>query len=470
MKKLNFKFSFRFIKNGFWERGRIPTPLGLFLVGVILLLSFFIKKKVVFFPRAGGKAAPQEVRITNVTDRSFTVSWRTNVNTTGAVKLVDGESERMVLDVREKEGRRVLGEIHYVLVEGLEADKEYFFWIYSGGKDYGQDKEGGKPFRVKTAKLFSGSPSEAKLAFGRVVDQEGKPAEGVIVYLTIPGIAPLSSLTSSQGNWVVPLAFAFNQSLTQPADYQEGEIKEEIVVEGGSRGRSRGFNYTAFNKPTGEIVLGEDFDFTQSPPPSSQEKKESRLDLPSSSLTPTKDFEVINPDEGETIYTSRPEIFGFGPSGGKVKITVESATRYEGEVEIGPDGEWRWLLPGDLSPGEHTLTVEFTDSEGKEKVVQRRFVVLAAEEGPAFTASPSGEEVSPTPTPTLTPTPTPTSTPTPTLTLTPTSTPTSSPAGRTTMPSTESGVPQTGLLTPGIISFTMGVIIIIASILWRQII
>jgi hypothetical protein len=156
-----------------------------------------------------------------------------------------------------------------------------------------------------------------------------------------------------------------------------------------------------------------------------------------------KEFKIINPNDGETISIPKPEIFGEGPRGAKVEITLESPVTYESEIEIDSNGEWQWAPPQNLTPGAHTLTVEYTDPDTGEMETFVRTFVLAAETGeggPAFSATPSGS----TATPTVSPTNTPTEIPVPTATAEPTSTtgPTTPP--RKSQPSTESGVQTLG--------------------------
>jgi len=444
---------------------RFPTLLGLFFLAVLFFLVYLVDKSQIISSRAGSDISPVAVRVTNVTDRSFTVSWTTSVLATGFVRLFDRGDEKIFADLRRETGGNILRwETHYVMIDNLKAETEYQFLINSGGKDF-RDEEKGAKFKVKTAKIFSGAPPEAKLAFGRVVDRQGLPVGGAIVYLDIPGVAPLSSLSSSLGNWMVPLAFAFDPGLAYPADYREGELVEEIVAEAGSLGNAKAVNYTANNKPVREIILGESLDFTNMPAEDQGKDNLSQGRL-NASLPEEREigFSIVNPEEGEGVYTLRPEVFGFGPENGQVEITLESPVKYTGDLKIGSDGKWRWSPPGDLELGEHKLTVRFTDANGREQTLIKNFTVLAAgEEGLAFTATASGASASPSasPTPTLALV----LTATPTMTLTPTPT---TDSVRTTMPSTDSGVPQTGRLTPLFILFTMGLTVVVGGIIFRK--
>jgi len=438
---------------------RIPTVLGIFLLTFLIIGLAFTRKKQIFLSRADQQVAPLDVRVTNITDNSFTVSWTTSKETSGLVKLLAEDGERIFPDLRDKTGELSRFSTHYVEVVGLESNRNYRFLIVSDGKNFSLSDN--SPYQVKTALSLSGELPRANLASGTVETADGQPAEGAIVYLMIEGISPLSSLVTSQGNWAISLAKAFSSDLTSLANYQEGKITEEIFVQGGISGTAIARVYTENDDPVPPIVLGKQYDFTQQgdqpeatpllQPTNSPSEENSRLSgLERENLSAERPFVILNPEEGEIINFPRPEIFGTGPKGAKVKIILESPTRYEAEIEIDESGDWRWNPPQDLTPGTHTLTVTYIDPQTKtEESFIRSFVLAASttDDTPSFTATPSGETT--TPTPTLTPTPIPTMTLTPSPTSTPTATPTL--PVRTSQPSTESGVPETGFWEPSIL-------------------
>lgn len=444
---------------------KIPTIVGVLSVLAIIGILTVIRRPTTFFSLAGKKITPQNVAATNITETSFVVSWITEKETTGMVRLLSPVEEKAISDYRDQPG--VIGEYdtHYIVVENLEPDTEYKFVIISDNNRFYH--QGDNPYSIKTAVMTSGLPPRANLASGRVVTQDDQPAKGAIVKVTIPNISPLSALVTSQGNWVISLTQAYNEDLQQRANYQEGEIVEEIIVLGGQMGEASAKVYSKNDDPVPEIKLGQDYDFTQqdeemlieqnTPAPTDTTK----FGVEDADVTEKKEFKIINPDDGDRINISRPEIFGEGPAGGKIEIILESPVKHETEIEIGPDGEWQWTPPQDLSPGSHTLTVNYTDPETKTTETFVRTFVLAAssdESGPDFSATPSGETVTPTNTPTSAPTSTPAGTPSPTAS------PTSTPPPRKTQPSTESGVPDAGFWGPTIILIGSGLIVFLGLI------
>mgnify|MGYP001144393427 CR=1 FL=1 len=421
---------------------RMPTILGAFLIVVLVVSLFLVKKEQIFRSGASGEAAPSEVQITNITDVSFTVSWATGKKTSGLVKLLGDREERVFLDCRDETGELNKFTNHYVEVVGLTSDKDYQFIIISGGKEFFLSSS--KPYQTRTARPISGELPKANLASGKVLSPSGEPAAGAIVYISIEGISPLSSLVTNQGNWAVSLAKALSSDLSTLANYQEGKIPEQIFVQGEEGERATAVIFTENDDPVPPIVLGQQYDFTQN-----FQGKAKLVITPAPAVASKlgtfektfvqKPFKISNPEDGEVINFSRPEIFGTGPSGAKIGIILESTVKYEANLEIDDSGEWRWTPAQDLAPGAHTMTVKYIDPQtGKEETFVRSFVLAAnaGSEELSFTATPSGETV----------TPTVATVPTPSPTVTPTAVPTLPP--RASQPSTESGVPQSGFWQP----------------------
>ncbi len=431
---------------------KIPTILGILLVLGLMSSLTLLKSGTGFFSKAAKETSPQEVKITNITDSSFVVSWYTEKQTAGFIEIKNLDQETF-FDVRDQPGNLNKFDTHYVVVKNLNPETKYQFTINSGGRVYYE--EGQKEYSVQTAGLVPGEPPKATLASGRVVTLEDEPAGGAVVYIQISDISPLSALVTDKGNWVVSLAQAYSEDLVARANYQEGKIVENINVQGGAMGEAAATVFTQNDDPVPEIKLGGNYDFTDqkdsldvgedlSPPPS-----DSKLKTDDLRLEKEKPFRIINPEDGETITIPQPEIFGEGPRGGKVEITLESEIKYEAEIDIGGGGEWSWTPPQSLSPGTHTLRVDYSDPDtGEKETFLRTFVLSASDEdsGPAFSSTPSGTTA--TPTPTLTATPQPTNTPQPTSTSQPTKTPAPTTPPRKSQPSTDSGVPDSGFWEP----------------------
>lgn len=440
----------------------IPT-----IIGILLLLAgigggvYLIQSRPTWLLRAQPTATPQQIKRTNITDRSLTISWTTQEALAGFVRYgtTAASLDTTALDDRDAaSGQSGATTTHYVTLRGLVAGTTYYFKIGSGQTLYDNN---GQPHQVTTAPTLVGSPPASDLANGIVNQAAGSPAEGVIVYLTLANTSPLSALTTNTGSWVMALNNARNANLSGYASYDRQASTEEILVQAGIAGTATAVVTTGNDNPVPTITLGNAHDFrlaqtTPTPTPTTGADTSGFILDPL--VTPTVEpgeLAIINPTEEESLATQRPEIFGQGPAGIEIEITVQSPATQSGTIISAEDGSWSWVPPDDLEPGEHTVTARYVDESGLEHLVSRLFVVLAAEEElPSFEATPSGE-ASPTPTLTITPT------------ATPTGTPTATPSGRVSVPSTETGIPESGYLTPTFLLFIMGAVLVGAGLFSR---
>ncbi|MFH1561320.1 MAG: Ig-like domain-containing protein [Patescibacteria group bacterium] len=432
---------------------KLPTLLALFLIIGLLLSLGLLKSRAIFFSGASGETAPKEIKVSNTTDNSFTVSWITSKKAGGLVIVSKDGKDLLFPDYRDKTGEIGLFETHYVEAVGLEANSEYSFSVVSDGDKF--DQSAGQVLTAKTARPIGGDLPVANLASGKVKTDTGDWAGGAIVYVQFDGATLLSSLVTSDGNWAISLARAFMMDLSGLVDPStQQSASEEIFVQGGSLGLATALAEADNDDPVPLITLGGQYDFTEvtdfAPGVPIPTLATSQKGLPvgseglgSGGLT---EFKFLNPDEGEMLQGSRPEFFGSGQEGTTFTIKVESATVYEAKLEVDEDGQWRWTPPGDLGPGNHKVTIEYLDPEtGQTQTISRTFVLAAGSSDlPSFSATPSGQTTTPTLSPTLIPTTTPIPTIAPTVPV------------RTSQPSTESAIPQSGSWQPTVLLLTAG--------------
>jgi len=455
---------------------RLPTILGLILVlGAIVGGVSLIKKGPTLFLKASPTLTPNQLKITNLTENSFTVSWFTDQATSGFVKYgADNNLSFTSADDRDQLSGKT-GEFftHHITVKNLKPSTNYFFKIGSGGKIFDNN---GQPYQITTAPAITGSPPVSDVAYGTVVDQNDNPVEGAIVYLSLANANPASTLTKSSGSWVIPLNLVRSADLSSWASYDKDASIEEIFVQTGPKGTATAVSTTKNDSPMPKIILGQNFDFRKvaeekttiqpSIIPTPQATETSKFTVEQiatpSAATGSAQVKILNPEEKEKINTQKPEFLGVGPAEKTLTITVESSATYSGTIKIDSQGNWRWSPPANLEPGEHTLTITYSDEKGVLQKITRRFTVLAAGDSqlPALTSTPSAQATpSPTPTPAKIASPSPT----------PTSTASATPSGRKSMPSTESGLPSSGYLTPTFLVFIMGFSLIFLGLFIKKI-
>jgi len=408
------------------KKSKIPTLLGIAILALGLAIGvYLVQNQQIFRLGATPEASPKDVRITNITDSSFSVSWTTDIEVGGFVKYSESNSslnKTALTKLAEK------SYTHYAVVENLNKESAYQFKINSGSEDFDNN---GANWLVTTGSLISGG-DQSNIISGSVLTQTGVVAKDAIVYISAGGISPLSTITSENGTFTVNLATARNQSLNSFATISEANTLLEIFVQSGQRGVATAQIYPEATKPAPPIILGQVHDFKNLPPsnsggtpkasvglPQNTGEKESGFNVSEESSAPTSETITLESiEDGEIISTTTPEFFGEGPPGTTVKITVESEV-VSGEVAVNSSGNWSWNPPGNLEEGPHTITISWRDAGGILRTLKRTFIVQAAE-GPAFESTPSAS-TSPTASPTTSPTAT--SSSTPSTSSSPTSTP-----------------------------------------------
>lgn len=425
---------------------KVPTIIGfIILVFAIVVGVLLVQSKQVFRLGASPDIAPKNVKISNVTDNSFSVSWTTEKEVAGVVKW--GKTSAS-LEENEASELKNPGTVHYTNVRGLGSSSNYYFKINSGGVDYDNND---LSWSIKTGPNI-GSPANSQTISGTVLTATGSPAAKVVVEISIIGSSSLSTTTSANGSWTTPLSALRNVDLTTYGDLDEKSVIE-IFVQGGNLGISSAKVYLSSARPVPPIVLGQTHDFRDLPKssetndspkaeinsPNEESSSYSKFSIPEKlSETGSGTVTLTNMDEGEIISTTTPEFFGEGPEGTEITIKLESQTPINDVMTIGANGEWNWSPPDNLEPGLHKITLSWKDENGILKTIVKNFVVSAAE-GPAFEATPSA---SPS-----------------TLEATPSASPSSS-ASSSASPFPK---PESGIGTTTTIFLTLGILLLTAS-------
>jgi hypothetical protein len=420
-----------------FKEKKIPTILGLLLlVGSVVAGAVLTNSSTNFISKASGDCTPINPQVTNITNSSASFSFVTESLCLSSL-VVDNQTIQNSATINSDQKSK----IHYFDVNSLGDDTEYEYSFINDGKSYKQSF-----YKFQTAQKPSGPIPSSNLAWGRVFTPDLKAASKVMLFINIPGASPLSALITTSGNWNISLANSFNElktdRFTPPVN-----VPEEIIVIDHEKQTTQISASTSENNHIPDIILGQN-QFASLPVTFDAETNIGSFPKTTPVLN-SIELDILNPKDNESISTKKPDFFGTGPINSKIKIKVESPIVYNDEITVQNDGSWNWSPPADLTPGEHTITATVIEND-VEKIISRKFIVLAADNNLSYSASPSA-------TTTITPIPTvslkTTITPTITKTLTPTkvATTTAVPTIRTSKPSTSSGIPTTGSLIPTIL-------------------
>lgn len=413
-----------------------------------------VRSQIFFRLGATAEFAPKDVRISNITDTSFTVSWTTDRETSGFVKWGGASASLDKTELDELSQSFV----HLLSLRSLSPQTTYFFKISSGGEEFDNN---GIPWQANTGQTLP-IPNKTNLVSGTVLSASGQPAKNTLVYLTAGGGSLLSTITSQTGSWVAPISQVRTQNLSDFITIDEKNTLIEISVNAGPEGVASAQIYPQSARPAPPIILGQTHDFKNLPSSQVSEIPTASVGLPEEA-TPSSGFEVgktatpsastvtlESVDAGEIITTTEPEFFGGGPAGVILTITVESNPVTD-TVKVASSGNWNWSPPQGLSEGTHKITITWRDASGILRTLSRTFIVQAAE-GPAFESTPSAS---------------PTSTPKASPTASPSASPTASP--KATATATAVPVPDSGSLTPTIALTIMGIgVLAFAFLVWKK--
>lgn len=445
---------------------KIPTILGIIIlilgVGVGVMATQY---KTIFKIGASPDIAPQDVRITNVTDTSLTVTWITDKTTIGNIKW---GLTRDSINQTATETDTTLKNIHQINLRGLTPSTKYFFKIVSAGEEFDNNAI---PWQAQTGPTLNNSNQNTSVLSGEIVNTAGAPVANALIFVTGVGISPLSAKTSNTGGWIIPLSTARSQDLNTQAQINSSETLLQIFVQAGPLGVSSASIYPQSANPTPQMTLGQTYDFRNAAANTNNGSPESVLEIPededsqsgfkleneATKSTTQSTVTLESVEEGEVINTTTPEFFGEAPPRTTITILVESEDPITQSIAVPSNGDWSWSPPTDLAPGSHKITISWKDASGVLRQLTRNFIV-SAQEGPSFESTPSAtKSPSPTPRATVKPTPTASASAKPTATASPSATP------RITIPSTEAAIPNSGSLTPTILLSLIGISLIMAA-------
>lgn len=457
---------------------RIPTLVGVSLLVVALVIStvFFQQGLGIFSPRATAETTPKQVRITNVTDSSFSVSFLTVGDISGAVKFGTAEKSLKQTATDHRDGLSgTIGEykLHYINVRGLQPNTTYYYVLNTGGGALFDNN--GAPFKIVTARR-SGSPTAAKTVYGTVSNESGAPAEGAVVYVAIEGAGEMSSLVANSGSWAIPLSNARTVDGSEFAKITD-ETELKVFAQGPTASQTAtGSISVAMAQPIPTLVFGQSAIAQETAIPeqeiavettqaitSSQSSSLSQvtpLETPTSSSSTALNIEPDATSSGEikeldltkisdapmTVTTTQPVITGKAAPNVTVTIEVHSDTQINQQLIANGDGTFSLdiaSLSQSLEPGEHTVTYSYTDPITGQLVSETETFFVEPQSSTNVLAQA-------TPRPTATPSPTPFGTDNPfpiggaTKSAQSSSSATSTNSGKTGKPSTASGMPVSG--------------------------
>ena len=199
-----------------------------------------------------------DVRITNVRDSSFSVSWLTDIESTGSIRY-GTDPNNLNQSAEDVRGASTSDDTHYVLLDNLLPETTYYFLVVSGDTT---DDNAGAHYNVTTGPTL-GLPGSDTI-YGSVFLTESIPAEGSIVYITLSDAdaagssreaAPLSALVDHSGFWSINLGNARIADLSSYYSYSANGDTLFLEAQGAADGVGCEKIDTGVDSPARDIVL-----------------------------------------------------------------------------------------------------------------------------------------------------------------------------------------------------------------------
>ncbi len=440
------------MRNSIWEK-KIPTLLGIFLIVVGLgLTSYLATQGIIYISKASPSNKPEEVRITNITDSTFTISYRTSDKVIGSINYGKNKALGTIRrDDRDQQNNTLTPfSIHTITLRNLDESTKYFFTITSGNETFDE-----QVYEVVTASKIEENPSQQEPISGKIISPDGKiPNEGII-YATIDGAQLISTLAKPDGRYILPLNSLRNIDLNSYFNFNENKIKIQAIGE-----KNLSSNIVIFLKQTRPVpttTLSLNYDFTEGNESVSTDSAELQNFSSFTGIKPINksagsEVKIISPENNQGFSDQQPLFKGTAEPNSTVEVIIHSAEEIKQQITVNSQGNWTFRPEQPLSPGEHTITIVARDTTGIQRTITKTFVVFESGTQVTESATPSATPTipegvtSPTPIITIPPTAIPISTPIPTeIPVLPTSIATSSPIPTIASPGSSSAF-QVGII------------------------
>jgi len=386
---------------------KIPTLLALFILFFIIgAISFLVQKVTSSKTSASPSTEPINLTITNVSDTSAKVIWQTTTATTGMVILETKSNTKInAYDERDVAGKLIKYTNHSVAIKNLQPNTTYNMKVLSDGKEFPAKDKPAYTLQTGQTIMDDTLSSGFEPSYGMVKTNDGKPASGGLLVITLEDSQPISTLITGSGSWIIPLNFIRTKDLSRYIP-TKSQMTETIIIYYGTQ-ITEGITDTDNDAPVGDMTIGNTYDFRNQ-----QTKRKATNTLastdtggavlgttaPTSTPVPGKigGVAITAPVQNTSLVSNRPLIQGTGIPQKTVTITLGIAAPVSGKTTVGANGLWSFTPAKPLSNGKQSVTITTVDDKGKAIALTTTFTILKAGSQVLGDATPSAT-IEPTP-------------------------------------------------------------------------
>lgn len=401
------------MKNQLFNK-RIPTivGIGLIVLGVVLT-TVIVRVQTSLRSSASVSEKPQNVKFTNLSDNSFTITYQTDTATTGSINYGERkELGNIQLEDMDKEKDSLSPKtVHSITVEKLSPDTKYYVVVVSGENTF---LNNGVPFEISTGPSISSLPVQTIIK-GKVLLPDGNAPNEALVYLNTDNSQLLSTTVAKDGKFNFSLKEFRTDDLFEYLEVDENTVLKLFAISNSLKSTVLFSGKKPYLIPT--VTLSNDYNFTKDYVPVASKSAQSGFpstSTKSESLLP----QILTPKKEQIFTDQKPQFRGTSLPNETVEITIHSDENIQTQVTADSNGNWTYSPATNLSEGQHTITIKTRDASGIPTTIMQSFTVFAQGSQVPESATPSAistQKITPTLTPIPTPFPSPTISPTPTL-------------------------------------------------------
>jgi len=191
--------------------GLIAITAGLVGLSGSLILTLH---KTVYQGKASVESTPAEIRLTNLSGNSLSISWLTQELVIGGVIYGTNPSLSPSLTGFDDREGEVRSTVHHVTLKNLKPETTYYFRLISGDSYFDNQ---GSPYTFSTPRHSGQTPAPPYIFKGKLGRQE------VLIYFSFNDSTPISTLTDEQGNFLLSFNNALRKDKSNYYPVQKGE-------------------------------------------------------------------------------------------------------------------------------------------------------------------------------------------------------------------------------------------------------